>query len=221
MNHYLDIVHEQLNILEKGLLQATEKLIIFVTNFNENNVELEFLFERFNKNNKFFIVKSSANLYEKFSINNYKKYIPDKNYYVYYFHTKGVSRNKGDFFESRRKLLDFYTLEKFYINVKLLDEYDAIGCSASLHPKKHFSGNFWWSKSSYLNTLSDVNDKYLAPEMYILSNDECNYISLANDTNNIIVDNNYIFRSDEDILENITKDMRVVEGDKIYIVDCE
>ena len=54
INHYLDIVHEQFDILEKGLLQETEKLIIFVTNFNENNVELDFLLERFNQNNKFY-----------------------------------------------------------------------------------------------------------------------------------------------------------------------
>jgi hypothetical protein len=221
IKHYLRVVREQLVILKKGLLQITTKLIIFVTNYDENNVELTLLLEEFNENNKFVIVKSSENLYEKFSINNFNKYIPDLNYYVYYFHTKGVSRSEGDNFESRRKLLDFYTLEKFYINIKLLKYYDAVGCASSLYPKKHFSGNFWWSKSSYVNTLVDVNDKYLSPEMYILSNDDCKFASLANDINHIIVDDNYIFRADVDILENVTECIQNNEEDKIYIKDCE
>ena len=175
-SHLLHFYLVYTSFSKKGLLQVTTKLIIFITNYDENNVELNNLLEQFNENNKFVIIKSSENLYEKFAINNYKKYIPDPNYYMYYFHTKGVSRSEGDVFESRRKLLDFYTLEKFYINIKLLKCYDAVGCSSSLYPKKHFSGNFWWSKSSYLRTLENINDKYLSPEMYILSNNNCKYI---------------------------------------------
>lgn len=52
----------------------------------------------------------------------------------------------------------------------------------NLHPKNIF-GNFWCSKSDYLNILSNINDNYLSHEMYILFNNNCNYISLANDAN--------------------------------------
>jgi hypothetical protein len=209
INNYLEVVEEQLLLLEKGLITKTKKLIIFITKYNENNDSLNNLLLKFNKNDKFILITSPDNLYEKFAINNYKKYINDTDYYLYYFHTKGIKPSNDpliNIFASRRKILNFYTLEKFLINIKLLETYDAVGCSLHLYPKKHFSGNFWWSKSSYLNSLSDINDKYLSPEMYVLSNNECNYISLKNDTNNILFEN-YIFNSDDEILQNITKDI--------------
>jgi hypothetical protein len=88
IKHYLDIVKEQLSILEKGLLEKTTKLIIFITNYNENDcIELDKLLSN---NEKFILIKSPENLYEKYAINNYKKYISDNDYYLYYFHTKGL-----------------------------------------------------------------------------------------------------------------------------------
>ena len=222
INNYLEVVEEQLNILNKGLLEITNKLIIFITKYNDTCTDLDILLSKYNTE-KFILVKSPDNLYEKFAINNYKNYIIDDNYYLYYFHTKGL-KNINDplrhIFSSRRKLLNFYTLEKFNINIKLLDEYDAIGCSLHLYPKKHFSGNFWWSKSNYVKLLHNINDKYLSPEMYILSNDSCKYISLSNDTNNILIDN-YVFRNDDDILKNINTDIYIHEDHKNLMFMCE
>lgn len=223
INNYLEIVEEQLSILKKGLLNKTQKLIIFITKYDENDNKLNDLLKKFNENNKFLLVTSPDNLYEKYAINNYKKYIDDSGYYIYYFHTKGLKRADDhllNVFVSRRQILNFYTLEKYSINIKLLETYDAVGCSLCLFPKKHFSGNFWWSKSSYVHTLSDINDKYLSPEMYILSNESCKYISLANDTNNILI-KNYNFRNDADIIQNITTDMIVIEEHKKLIHLCE
>jgi hypothetical protein len=142
VNHYLQVVEEQLQCLDKGLLNVTKKLIIFITKYDENDIELKDIIARFNTSNKIILVTTCENLYEKFAINNYKKYIPDKNYYVYYFHTKGVTRSIGDNYQSTRKLLNFYTLEKYYINTNLLKLYDAIGCSLALYPKNIFQEIF-------------------------------------------------------------------------------
>ena len=233
INNYLEVVEEQLDIVNKGLLERTEKIILFITKYDETCGKLDILLQKYNTD-KFILVKSSDNLYEKFAINNYKVYINDyindrkndnngngndnnnnnnnnnNDYYVYYFHTKGVSHfyNWPYWYHvcsSVRKILNFYTLEKFDINIKLLEEYDAVGCSLSSLPKKHFSGNFWWSKSQYVNLLGNINDKYLSPEMYILSNETCKYVSLANDTN-IIPFQYYTFRNSNDILQNITRE---------------
>ena len=208
INNYLEVVKEQLDILNKGLLNKTKKLIIFITKYDDNCTQLDMLFKNYDTD-KFILVKSPDNLFEKFAINNYKNYIMDKDYYLYYFHTKGLSHINepiAHVFTSRRKILNYYTLEKFDVNIKLLEKYDAVGCSLSLYPKKHFSGNFWWSKSTYTNLLSNINHFYLAPEMYILSNDNCKYISLANDTNDILFDN-YVFPDDSTILQNITTNL--------------
>ena len=67
-----------------------------------------------------------------------------------------------------------------------LQNYDAVGVNLNLVPEKyihnattqnfnnsyHYSGNFWWSKSSYIKKLtSKIGDKYLDPELWIGSND--------------------------------------------------
>ena len=199
-----------------------ENLIIFITNYNENQTELDLLFKKYNTE-KMIFVKSPDNLYEKFAINHYKNYIKDDDYYLYYFHTKGLKNKEGPLFHvfsSRRKILNFYILEKYHINIQLLENYDAVGCSLTLYPKKHFSGNFWWSKSSHLKKLENINDKYLSPEMYVLSNDQCNCISLANDTNHKLFDY-YIFPNDEEILRNITSEIIIIEEYKKLLFMCE
>jgi hypothetical protein len=220
INNYLDIVKEQLSILNQGLINITTKLIVFITKYDENCHELDNIL---NNRDKLILVKTNQNLFERFAINNYKDYIPDKDYYLYYFHTKGVKSLDDPLihiFSSRRQILNFYTLLQYRINLQLLEKYDAIGCSLSLYPKKHFSGNFWWSKSSYLQTLDNINDKYLSPEMYILSNWNCKYISLANDTNDILVQN-YNFPTESQIYENLTTEFIVIEEHKKLIVFCE
>jgi hypothetical protein len=221
INNYLDVVKEQLLCLNKGLLTITSKIIIFITNYDEKNcVELD---ELLDDCEKFVLIKSRENLFEKYAINNYKNYINDVDYYLYYFHTKGL-KNENDphisIFSSRRQILNYYTLEMYNVNIELLENYDAVGCSLSLYPKKHFSGNFWWSKSSYLNLLQDINDKYLSPEMYLLSNEYCKFVSLANDTNQILIDN-YIFRDSNSIKKNITTDFIVIEEHKNLMFMCE
>lgn len=223
INNYLEVVEEQFIVLNKGLLQNTKKLIIFITNYNDNNIELNRIIQNYNIDNKIILVKSSENLFEKFAINNYKKYILDDDYYLYYFHTKGLKKKDDpliNIFSSRRKILTYYTLEKYNVNIELLNKYDAVGCSLSLYPKKHFSGNFWWSKSSYLNLLQNINDKYLSPEMYILSHESCKYISLDNNTNNILFDN-YVFYDDNTILKNITTDFIIIHEHKDLMYLCE
>lgn len=221
LNNYLEIIEEQMLLLKKGLLNKTKKLILFITKYDQNDENLTQLLSKFNENDKFILVTSPDNLYEKFAINNYQKYINDQEYYVYYFHIKGVGGINNWYGNSIRKVLNFYTLEKYNINIKLLKSYDAVGCSLSLYPKKHFSGNFWWSKSNYVKNLNSINDNqgYLAPEMYILSNDNCNPISLANDTNDILIQN-YIFKDDNDILSNITQEYRIIEHHKNVLHLC-
>jgi hypothetical protein len=219
IQHYLDIVKEQLYILNKGLLNKTTKLIIFITNYNETEcVELDKLLN----NEKFILIKSHENLYEKYAINNYKKYIENNDYYLYYFHTKGL-KDKNDpllhQMAERRIILNYYTLYMFNINIELLEIFDAIGINLSFYPKKHFSGNFWWSKSSYLNLLDNINDKYLSPEMYILSNTNCKYISLDNNIYHIY--NTFIFPDEDKIKNNITNQFIIINEHQNLLSLCD
>lgn len=221
--NYLEIVEEQLKLLyESGLYNETYKLLIFICLYDKNNNELNSILKKYDPENKFELITTEENLYEKFAINNYKKYIREDNYYLYYFHTKGL-KNLDDpgfnIIKSRRQILNFYIIQKYKICIKLLKMYDAVGCSLSLYPKKHFSGNFWWSKSEYLNTLENINNGYLSPEMYVLSNDNCKSVSLSQQSNNHLIEN-YKFRNDEKILNEITNQYIVVENHKKLIDMC-
>jgi hypothetical protein len=143
-------------------------------------------------------------LYEKFAINNYKNHIPaeSEKYYLYYFHTKGVTHGSEEYYINIRRNLLFYLI-KMDISLKLLQHFDAVGCDLSLFPKKHFSGNFWWSKSEHVNTLENVGDGYLAPEMYICSNENKKYVSLSQHCKTDLHSNTFT-KSNEEIIQQIT-----------------
>ena len=146
ISNYLEVVEEQLQIVvQSGLYNLTKQLLLFVTMYKPSNTELLSLIKKYDTHNKITIITTRDNLYEKFAINNYKKYILDEDYYLYYFHTKGLSRTNINhkYYIARRKILNYYTLQQHKINIELLSKYDAVGCSLSLYPSMHFSGNFW------------------------------------------------------------------------------
>lgn len=212
-SYYLDIVEEQLTILtNSGLYNDSKKILIFITLYEKDKCNiLDEKLTKFDTNNKFQIITSELNLYEKFAINNYKQYIDSDDYYMYYFHTKGITRinEPNSPYHSRRKNLNYYILQNYKLCLQYLKEYDAVGCSLSRYPLLHFSGNFWWTKSSHTYRLPNkINNEYLACEMYICCH-EGKFISLDNNTNDISYEtlisddyqkNNHIT---EDIIDNI------------------
>lgn len=180
---YKKIIEEQLNSIKKsGLLEKTTELLCFICEFD---IEVMKLFKPFKTKIKFITTKE--NLYEKFALQNFRYYINKKQpYYIYYFHTKGVSHSiqEKQFHETRRNL-DYFILEKHDICTWWMDHgYDAVGTSLSLYPTIHFSGNFWWAKSEHLDQLpKEINPTYYAPEMYVCSHSNGRYISICQHTN--------------------------------------
>jgi len=173
IGNYLEVVEEQLkcmcDVQSDNLYKKTKQILFFVCLYVNTSQKLNDLVKKYDTNDKFKFITTEENLYEKYAINNYKKHIEDPSYYLYYMHTKGVSHdiNKQPIFTNIRQILNFYTITKHKINIKLLEKYDAVGCSLSIYPVLHFSGNFWWAKSEYLNKLEDCGNEYLDPEMYI------------------------------------------------------
>ena len=95
---------------------------------------------------------------------------------VLYIHTKGVAYlekgNTKEIVTYWRKYMEHFCIGKWKECLDALDEFDAAGCefygpnkhfSGNTNP--HFSGNFWWARSSYLRTLPRVDDVVL-PEMH-------------------------------------------------------
>jgi hypothetical protein len=103
---------------------------------------------------------------------------------ILYLHTKGVSYNT-----IRQNIMDwtnmmlYFNVKLFQKNLLLLEKYDAIGCNYRDTPYKHFSGNFWWAKSSYIKKLNVYNlYKKSDDEWFILSSNSSNNFYCLHDS---------------------------------------
>jgi hypothetical protein len=201
MNHYIDVFCEQFDLLHSsGLYKSCNKLLIYISVY-DNNYKLDSKLKEYDPDSKFLIFKSKDNLKEKFAINDFRNHIEDENF-IFYFHSKGVSNKINCPTQNWRKILDFYTISKWKINLELVKKYNAVGCFLTRWPTHHFSGNFWWAKIDYIIDLPDCEDHYLASEMFLAPHFNDNFISLAkNHKCNLPF---HLNRSSEDILENIT-----------------
>jgi hypothetical protein len=224
IGNYFNVVYEQINsLLESELYNLTDNILCFVSNLDDSNDNKCIkLLENYDK---ITIITTNENTFEKFAINNFKKYI-DTNipYYIYYIHSKGVSR-KTQNYTDWRKLCEYFTITKWRLSVELLNYYDCIGINLKNFPKKHFSGNFWWSKSEHVSKLNDIGDGYLSPEMYICSDLKTNYISIFQSNVNHgelnFKQDLYVDISNEKLIDDITIVPYFNENDKVCIELCD
>jgi len=113
----------------------------------------------------------NTKLYEAFTLQQLWLDSQYNDFNVLYLHAKGVS------WKGRRSSVNDWVDYLIYFNVdrgdnmlKLLDQYSVIGVNLQSLPELHFSGNFWWSKASYIKTLNnDMTQNYLAAEFWICS----------------------------------------------------
>ena len=202
IGNYYRVVKKQIRkLIISGLYIKTDKILCFICKVQDDI--LLFL----NKYNKIKIISTDDNLFEKFAINNYKNYLSG-DYYLYYFHSKSVSRTEKNYHDWRR-ILDYFTLTKWRLSIELLEYYDCVGINLCNFPKIHFSGNYWWTTSEHLNKLKQIEDDYyLSPEMYLCSYPKTNKICIYK--TNVIYGNTecpqklYININDTDLINNIS-----------------
>jgi hypothetical protein len=218
LGNYLTIIEDQIQkLMQSGLYDETDMILCFVC------IQTDECLNILKKYDKIKIISTNENLYEKFAINNYKNYLQGE-YYLYYIHSKGVSKSSENF-ENWRCLCDYFTIHKWRLNIELLKYYDCVGTNLKNFPKKHFSGNFWWSKSEHLNKLKNINYGYLSCEMYLLSCLKTNYVSLYQSYTHHGYSNYpinlYINKTDMELINNIciVPDFNI--GDKQCIVYCD
>ena len=215
IDNYFNIVQEQINILIRSeLYNQSDMILCFICKVENNIIELLKPYDKIK------IISTSENLYEKYAINNYKKYLSG-NYYLYYFHSKSVTRSEKCY-NDWRKLCDYFTLTKWRLSVELLEYYDCVGINIHNFPKIHYSGNYWWSKSEHLNKLTDINDNYyLSPEMYICSYTKTNKVCIFNSNvthgNTNYPEELYINKNDIELINNLILIPILNEGEKNLI----
>ncbi len=88
--------------------------------------------------------------------------------YVLYFHTKGLSRLNQNQIRDWRKYMEYWVIDRWQDCVEELDcEFDTVGTNwidgsflgadgRSVVNWKHYSGNFWWARASYIRRLKSL-----------------------------------------------------------------
>jgi hypothetical protein len=142
-------------MISSGLLARSDLYIHM--NYDENNF-VEFRKNYENYPNIHWIYKQNLKQdYEFPTIISLKEMADstDEEFYALYLHQKGVTYlNKPTETQIQhwRLIMDYWDIERWKDCVKALDEgYDAAGAlhnSENVWP--HFSGNFWWTKASFL-----------------------------------------------------------------------
>jgi len=185
----LDYLLEYLN--SRGVIDKFDFLLI-------NNIGIELDENKYTRINKRIVVVNFSDDISLFECCTIKQMItfsilnPTCN--ILYLHTKGVSHiNNASLYPIIKSWTDYmlYSLvDKFDDCVKVLDDYETVGCNFQhltyLHDggePPHYSGNFWWARASYLKklNLTDFKTKHDA-ELKIFSK-KPNYFNIYNLTN--------------------------------------
>lgn len=106
-------------------------------------------------------------------------------FFALYLHSKGVTRFNDKIYPNIVDWVEamcFFLVSQHQSCLRYLNSdagVSALGLNCYTEPFPHFSGNFWWAKSSYVRTLStEFPPEYVAPEFWILSGN-CSALNLA------------------------------------------
>jgi len=162
--HLTDISenHEDINreiilpMINSGLL-STSHIKFFCHYMRDNFVWLEKLFENYD-NIEFFYPDVNPSEYEINTINKLREDCikESEDRLILYVHSKGITKPFSKPSADWRRYLVHFNIERWKDNVALLEHgFDTVGVNLLENPL-HYSGNFWWSKSSYIKNLPEV-----------------------------------------------------------------
>lgn len=160
-------LYDACNSISLGVLGSGD-----ITPFLQQYPKLQILF-----------IDSDTSLYERPTLISLRdRALKNPNCVCLYIHTKGITKPKNPHVLHWVEYLEYFVIDKWRDCVASLEDNDVCGVNWLLHPKPHFSGNFWWAKGGYIITLPDhINiqnlknqtfetSKYLASEMWIGQN---------------------------------------------------
>lgn len=156
-------------------------------------------------------------IYEIETINKIKDFCDKLNNeaYILYIHTKGANNSgNNEVTKSWRKMMEYFLVNNYETCLNNLNFYDTLGnnlindscynlndVKVNDYHSKHYSGNFWWSKKSYISKLKNLeidysdNAKYTRyrAENWILSDNSCKIGVIFQDYTNTHPYHRYVF----------------------------
>ena len=85
---------------------------------------------------------------------------------ICYLHSKGITHKGNRRIEQWRDYLQFMTIDEWRENIKALESYSMSGCNyyGGKNPgdfaPPHYSGNYWWARSSYIKQLPKIESNH-------------------------------------------------------------
>lgn len=150
-------LYEKLNILRISILSDNG---VFQDNWRFRDPKIEIVYKGYSEEYErptLLLIKSQSVL------------DPDNTFY-FYLHTKGVSHfgtEKEPYIIDWINLMLYWNIECWEKAVDILkkDYYWTYGCN---HTGVHYSGNFWWTKKSHIDRLSNyIPNYYTATEDWV------------------------------------------------------
>ena len=169
-----ELMSEQLTLAsETGLLEAAEEVILCTNGNVDNFAAAKEVMAEF-ENVKFVHTSNDTRLWE-FPTLDYMKYVCDNSteeFYICYFHLKGLSKLGDARVQDWRNYMEYWCIDRWEDNVAKLNEgMDTVGANYIEGPWAHYSGNFWWSRASYIRKLDSLvhpdNIAWGTPSKYI------------------------------------------------------
>lgn len=163
INNYIEVFEYFMNyIRESGLYDYVKEIrCCILGNYDE------YLFS--DKKIKIHAKSENIQLYEVFTINKLHEDCKNEEFNFLYLHTKGVSRQPTSLFvKSWTEYMCYFNIRYYKKCIELLEENDSVGVNLKDEPVCHYAGNFWWSKSEYINKLDKC--KYVchnSPEFWL------------------------------------------------------
>lgn len=169
VNHYEEIVKEQFDcLINSGLYDACESVSIGCLGEYDNMKKLQSVIDGHDKI-KIAEYSTAIDLYEFHTLNILKEDADNSedDYYIFYFHGKGVSfpkeKDSVAYYGGTawRQFMNEYTINRWKENILELDGgYET--CGTQLRPTRdfpmHYSGNFFSCKSSYVRLLPNISE---------------------------------------------------------------
>lgn len=76
---------------------------------------------------------------------------------ILYLHSKGVTKSNSKPIQDWIDYMEYFLIQKYKTCLKELENHDVIGLNFYEKPWKHFSGNFWWTKTEHIKKLKNIN----------------------------------------------------------------
>jgi len=161
-------------LLDSGLYDATDKIeVCILGDKSQGQLIIDHIFSRYNKYHVH-LFDENLLLYEWPTLLKAYDDCQKSDSDVWYIHTKGVSNSRSDVparvqhnLLAWRSVMSYWVIKRYETCRNLLKTgFDAVGPFYVLEPP-HFSGNFWWAKSSHIRSLGNPSGNRSQAEFWI------------------------------------------------------